>query len=58
MAKKRKIRAMRKKRTDDGGLLAAYRRIRKPMPPPGKVEPDKRDKLKEEEARRQLRDGG
>lgn len=39
--------------------LAAYRRIRKPMPPPEKVFEDKRRRLDDEEARRQIeeRDG-
>ncbi|MBI2237105.1 MAG: hypothetical protein HYU54_01060 [Actinobacteria bacterium] len=37
--------------------LEAYRRIRKPMPPPEKVVPDKRRKLEEEEARREFREG-
>lgn len=34
--------------------LAAYRRIRKPMPPPEKVIPDRRRELEEEEARREM----
>ena len=34
--------------------LAAYRRIRKPMPPPEKVVRDKRRELDEEEARREI----
>ena len=39
--------------------LAAYRRIRRPMPPPERVFEDKRRRLDEEEARRQIeeRDG-
>lgn len=41
----------RSKRTDDP--LAAYRRIRKPMPPPEKVIPDRRRELEEEEANRE-----
>jgi hypothetical protein len=41
-----------KKETDP---LAAYRRIRKPMPPPEKVLADKRRKLEEEDAERQIR---
>ena len=36
--------------------LAAYRRIRKPMPPPEKVLADKRRKLEEEDAERQIRE--
>jgi hypothetical protein len=31
-----------------------YRRIRKPMPPPERVDPDKRPELDEEEARREI----
>jgi len=37
--------------------LEAYRRIRKPMPPPEQVIPDKRRKLEEEEGKRELRGG-
>lgn len=44
----------RKARKDDP--LAVYRRIRKPMPPPEKVDADKRIKLEEEEAKRQIRE--
>jgi hypothetical protein len=36
--------------------LAAYRRIRKPMPPPEKVRADERRKLEEEDAERQIRE--
>ena len=36
--------------------LEAYRRIRKPMPPPEKVVPDKRRKVEEKEARREQRE--
>jgi hypothetical protein len=42
----------RSKRDDDP--LAVYRRIRKPMPPPEKVVPDKRRELEDEEARREI----
>jgi hypothetical protein len=38
----------------DEDPLAAYRRIRKPMPPPEKVIGDRRRKLDEEEARREI----
>ena len=47
----------RRKRKKADDPLEAYRRIRKPMPPPEKVEPDKRRKLEEEEGRRELREG-
>jgi hypothetical protein len=40
----------------DEDPLAAYRRIRKPMPPPEKVIPDRRRALEEEEARREMED--
>jgi hypothetical protein len=33
--------------------LDAYRRIRKPVPPPGKVIPDRRRKIREREERRE-----
>ena len=48
MASKKK----RSKRENDP--LATYRRIRKPMPPPERVIGDKRRKLEEEEARREI----
>jgi len=44
----------RKRAKRDADPLAAYRRIRKPMPPPEKVVPDKRRELDEEEARREI----
>ena len=44
----------RKKRTKGADPLAVYRRIRKPMPPPERVVEDKRRKLEEEDARRQI----
>jgi hypothetical protein len=45
----------RRKRPDkEGDPLAAYRRIRKPMPPPEKVIRDRRKELDEEEARREM----
>lgn len=44
----------RRKRAKAADPLSAYKRIRKPMPPPEKVVPDKRRKIEEEEARRQL----
>lgn len=46
-------RKRRKKKTNDP--LEVYRSIRKPMPPPEKVVPDKREKIEEEEAKRELR---
>ena len=44
----------RKHRDKAHDPLAAYRRIRKPMPPPEKVIEDKRRKLDEDDARREL----
>jgi hypothetical protein len=50
--------APRKRRRKDGpDPLEAYRRIRKPMPPPERVIPDKRRKAEEREAERELREG-
>lgn len=46
----------RSKREEDP--LAAYRRIRTPMPPPGRVERDRRRELEDEEARREIEDEG
>ena len=45
----------RRKRAKEPDRLAPYRRIRKPMPPPERVVPDKRRKIEEEEAERQIR---
>jgi hypothetical protein len=47
-------RKRRRKETDDP--LAPYRRIRKPMPPPERVLPDKRRKAEEREAEREQRE--
>ncbi len=38
----------------DEDPLAAYRRIRRPMPPPEKTIPDRRRELEEEAARREM----
>ena len=48
--------AARRKRARTDDPLAAYRRIRKPMPPPEKVIEDKRRKLDEEQAEREIRE--
>jgi hypothetical protein len=45
-------RKKRSKRRDDP--LEAYRRIRKPMPPPEQVIRDRRRELEAEEARREI----
>jgi hypothetical protein len=47
-------RKRRRKQTPDP--LEAYRRIRKAMPPPEQVIPDKRRKAEEREAQRRLRE--
>lgn len=44
----------RTKRSGSGSILDAYRRIRKRMPPPERVIGDKRGKLDEDEARREI----
>jgi hypothetical protein len=45
----------KKKRTKrEADPLAAYRRIRKPMPPPERIVPDRRRELEDEEARREI----
>lgn len=45
----------RRKRGDkSSGLPEAYRRIRRPMPPPERTIPDERRRLEEEEARREI----
>jgi hypothetical protein len=43
----------RKKRAEEP--LDAYRRIRKPVPPPERVIPDRRRKIREEEDERERR---
>ncbi len=48
--------ARRKKARKTYDPLEAYRRIRRKMPPPEKVIPDKRREIGEEEAQRELRD--
>ena len=47
----------RKRRSKADDPLAAYRRIRKPMPPPEKVIADKRRKLEAEQAEREAQQG-
>lgn len=39
------------------GLLDAYRRLRKPMPPPERIERDRRRELEDERARREIDEG-
>ena len=47
--------ARRKRRRAKGdGFLETYRRIRKPMPPPERVDEDRRRKLEDEEVRREI----
>jgi hypothetical protein len=46
----------KRKGRDQGDPLAAYKRIRKPMPPPGQVMPDKRRKVQERGAQREERE--
>ncbi len=44
----------RKKRARASDPLSAYRKIRKPMPPPEKVLRDRRRELEDEQARREI----
>jgi len=44
----------RKRAKREADPLAVYRRIRKPMPPPERIVPDKRRELEEDEARREI----
>lgn len=46
----------RKRTRDDGAgsFLEAYRRIRKPMPPPEQILADRRRRMQEEDARREI----
>ena len=48
----------KRKGRDSADPLAAYKRIRKPMPPPEQVIPDKRRKVQEREAEREEREAG
>ena len=50
----RTVASKRKRSKREADPLAAYRRIRKPMPPPERIVPDKRRELDEDEARREI----
>ncbi len=50
----RRVVSKRKRSKRDDDPLGAYRRIRKPMPPPERIVPDKRRELEDEEARREI----
>lgn len=47
------IGAVSEKKKQKDEPLDAYRRVRKPVPPPGRVIPDRRRKLREEQERRE-----
>jgi hypothetical protein len=48
------VTSKRKRAKREADPLAVYRRIRKPMPPPERIVPDKRRELEENEARREM----
>jgi hypothetical protein len=48
----------RNKRKRGADPLEAYRRIRKPMPPPERVERDRRREIDDERARREIDEAG
>jgi streptogramin lyase len=48
------VASKRKRAKREADPLAAYRRIRKPMPPPERIVPDKRRVLDQDEARREI----
>ena len=50
----RRVVSKRKRSKRDDDPLGVYRRIRKPMPPPERIVPDKRRELEDEEARREI----
>lgn len=50
-ADNRGVTSKRKRAKREADPLAVYRRIRKPMPPPERIVPDKRRELEENEAR-------
>ena len=52
------IEAMPAKRKRPEKPLDPYRRVRKPVPPPERVIPDRRSKLREDEAERERLDPG
>jgi hypothetical protein len=47
----------KRKRAKGDGFVETYKRIRKPMPPPERVDDDKRRKLEEDRARREIEEG-
>jgi hypothetical protein len=47
--------ARKRAKRDPETLVEVYRRVRKPVPPPEKVIPDRRDKLVERAERRERR---
>jgi hypothetical protein len=49
----RRVAERKRKRSNKDDPLEVYRRIRKPMPPPEKVIPDRRRELEENEAERE-----
>jgi hypothetical protein len=48
------VTSKRKPAKREADPLAVYRRIRRPMPPPERIVPDKRRELEEDEARREI----
>jgi hypothetical protein len=48
------VTSKRKRAKREADPLAVYRRIRKPMPPPARIVPDKRRELEDDEARREI----
>lgn len=46
----------RKRSKREADPLAAYRRIRSPMPPPQKIQRDRRRELEDERTRREVED--
>lgn len=53
-ADNRGVTSKRKRAKREADPLAVYRRIRKPMPPPARIVPDKRRELEDDEARREI----
>jgi len=53
-ADNRGVTSKRKRANREADPLAVYRRIRKPMPPAERVDPDNRRELDEEEAHREI----
>jgi hypothetical protein len=51
---RKRAKADKRQAADAGSFLDAYKRIRKPMPPPEQVLADRRRRTRDEDARREI----